>query len=86
MTVAIKVENRENDKRYLKNMDFYILIDGESDETLYRMEEGNKSFRKLYSLGKSFGYTVRGNKRKAIQKLVDSIFNTDLPFAMAVID
>ena len=86
MTVAIKVENRENDKRYLKNMDFYILIDGESDETLYRMEEGNKSFRKLYSLGQSFGYTVRGNKRKAIQKLVDSIFNTELPFAMAVID
>lgn len=86
MTVAIKVENRENDRRYLKNMDFYILIDGESDETLYRMEEGNKSFRKLYSLGKSFGYTVRGNKRKAIQKLVDSIFNTELPFAMAVID
>ena len=86
MTVAIRVENRENDKRYLKNMDFYILVDGESDETLYRMEEGSKSFRKLYSLGQSFGYTVRGNKRKAIQKLVDSIFYTDLPFAMAVID
>lgn len=84
--IAIRVENRENDPKYIKSMDFYILVDGKSDNTLYRMEEGSKSFRKLYSLGKSFGYTARGNKRKEVQKLVNSIFYTNLPFAMVIIE
>lgn len=84
--IAIRVENRKNDPKYIKSMDFYIIIDGKSDNTLYRMEEGEKSFRKLYSIGKSFGYTVRGNKRKEVQKLANSIFYTNLPFAMAIIE
>lgn len=84
--IAIRVESREDDPKYIKSMDFFILIDGKSDNTLYRMEEGSKSFRKLYSLGKTFAYTVRGNKRKEVQKLVNSIFYTNLPFAMAIIE
>lgn len=58
--IAIRVESREDDPKYIKSMDFFILVDGKSDNTLYRMEEGTRGFRKLYSIGKSFGYTVRG--------------------------
>lgn len=84
MTIAVKVEARNDDPRYLKSMDFSLVIDGESDGTLYRMEEGAKGFKKLFSVGKSYAYAVRGNKRKVVQSLIDNIFNTTLSYAIAV--
>ena len=84
MCIAIKVTARENGERYLKSMDFEILIDGKSDNTQYRMTEGDKTFRKLFSVGKAYGYSVRGKARKEVQNLVNAIFETNLGFAMAV--
>ena len=86
MNIAIKVISRENDKRFLKSMDFEILINGESDNTEYRMTEGDKTFRKLFSIGKAYGYAVRGNVRKEVQNLVNAIFDTNLPFAISIIE
>lgn len=86
MNVAIKVISRETDKRFLKSMDFEILINGESDNTEYRMTEGDKTFRKLFSLGRAYGYAVRGNVRKEVQNLVNAIFDTNLPFAISIIE
>ena len=86
MVVAIKVTGRVNDPQYIPNMDFEVYINGESDNTLYRMQKDENKFRKLFSLNKPHGYAVRGNIRKEIQKLVDSIFDTEMPFAMAIIE
>jgi hypothetical protein len=86
MTIAIKVTNRCDDVRFLKNMDFEIYINGESDDTLYRMEDGNPKFRKLFSIGKKHGYAIRGKARQEVQKLVNNIFNTNMPFAIAILE
>lgn len=86
MCIAIKVISRENEDRYLKSMDFEVVINGESDNTEYRMTEGDKTFRKLFSIGKSFGYAVRGNTRKEVQNLVNAIFDTNLGFAISIIE
>lgn len=86
MNVAIKVISRENDKRFLKSMDFEVLINGESDSTEYRMTEGDKTFHKLFSIGRAYGYAVRGNVRKEVQNLVNAIFDTNLPFAISIIE
>ena len=86
MVVAIKVTGRINEPRMIPLMDFEIYINGESDNTLYRMQRNEPKFRKLFSLNKPHGYAVRGNIRKEIQKLVDSIFDTEMPFAMAIIE
>lgn len=86
MTIGIKVTARTDDPRFMKNMDFEVYIDGETDNTLYRMEEGSKGFKKLFSVGKKYTYAVRGNKRAVVQKLVDQIFNTNISFAVAVVD
>lgn len=45
MSIAIKVLSRTDDKRYLKSMDFEVLINGESDSTEYRMTEGEKHLK-----------------------------------------
>lgn len=84
MSIAIKVLSRTDDKRYLKSMDFEVLINGESDSTEYRMTEGEKTFKKLFSIGKAHGYSVRGKTRTEVQKLVDAIFDTNLSFAITV--
>lgn len=84
MSIAIKVLSRTNEKGYFKSMDFEVLINGESDNTEYRMTEGEKTFRKLFSIGKAHGYSVRGKTRAEVQKLVDAIFDTNLGFAIAV--
>ena len=86
MVVAIKVTNRCDDKRFIKNMDFEIYINGESDNTLYRMEATNNKFFKLFSLGKKHGYTIRGKIRQEVQTLVNNIFDTKMPFAMTIIE
>lgn len=86
MVVAIKVTNRCDDKGFIKNMDFEIYIDGESDDTLYRMEDGNPKFRKLFSIGKKHGYTIRGKIRQEVQTLVNNIFDTEMSFAMTIIE
>lgn len=86
MTIAIKVEERSNDPRYIKYMDFSLMIDGVTDNTLYRMEKGADGFKKLYSVNKKFAYTVRGAKRKIAQELVDNIFNTNINYAMAIVN
>lgn len=86
MTIAIKVETRSNDPRYVKYIDFSLMIDGATDNTLYRMEKGSDGFKKLYSVKQKFAYAVRGNKRKIAQELVDSIFNTDINYAMAIVN
>ena len=86
MCIAIKVTSRENGDKYLKSMDFEVVINGESDNTEYRMTEGDKTFRKLFSIGKAYGYTVRGNIRKEIQNLVNAIFDTNLGFAISIIE
>ena len=67
-------------------MDFEVYIDGETDNTLYRMEDGSKGFKKLFSVGKQYAYAVRGNKRAVVQRLVDQIFRTNISFAVEVID
>lgn len=86
MCIAIKVTSRENGDRYLKSMDFEVVINGESDNTEYRMTEGDKTFRKLFSIGKAYGYAVRGNIRKEVQNLVNAIFDTNLGFAISIIE
>lgn len=86
MCIAIKVTSRENGERYLKSMDFEVVINGESDNTEYRMTEGDKTFRKLFSIGKAYGYAVRGNTRKEVQNLVNAIFDTNLGFAISIIE
>lgn len=86
MTIGIKVTSRTDDPRFVKNMDFEVYIDGETDNTLYRMEDGNKGFKKLFSVGKKYAYAIRGNKRAVVQRLVDQIFNTNISFAVEVID
>ena len=86
MSIAIKVLSRTNDKRYLKSMDFEVLINGKSDGTEYRMTEGDNTFRKLFGIGKPYGYAVRGNARKEIQNLVNTIFDTNLGFAISIIE
>lgn len=86
MCISIKVISRENGDRYLKSMDFEVVINGESDYTEYRMTEGDKTFRKLFSIGKAYGYAVRGNTRKEIQNLVNAIFDTNLGFAISIIE
>lgn len=86
MCIAIKVTSRENGDKYLKSMDFEVVINGESDNTEYRMTEGDKTFRKLFSIGKAYGYAVRGNTRKEIQNLVNAIFDTNLGFAISIIE
>lgn len=84
MSVAIKVISRVDDKRFLKSMDFEVLINGESDNTEYRMTEGEKTFKKLFSVGKAHGYSVRGKVRNEVQNLVNAIFDTNLSFAIAI--
>lgn len=84
MSVAIKVTSRTDNERFLKSMDFEILINGESDSTLYRMTEGKKTFEKLFSIGKPHGYSVRGKIRNEVQNLVNAIFDTNLGFAIAI--
>lgn len=86
MNIAIKVISRVNDKRYLKSMDFEVIINGESDNTAYRMTDGEKGFKKLFSIGKAHGYSVRGNTRKEVQNLVNAIFDTNLGFAISIIE
>ena len=86
MSIAIKVLSRTDDKRYLKSMDFEVIINGESDKTECRMTEGDKTFRKLFSVSKAYGYAVRGNTRKEIQNLVNAIFNANLGFAISIIE
>ena len=86
MCIAIKVISREDGDRYLKSMDFEVVINGESDNTEYRMTKGDKTFRKLFSIGKAHGYVVRGNVRKEIQNLVNAIFDTNLGFAISIIE
>ena len=86
MTIAIKVETRSNDPKYIKYMDFSLIIDGVSDNTLYRMEKGADGFKKLYSVKQKFAYAVRGNKRKIVQKLVDNIFNSNMNYAIAIVE
>ena len=86
MTIAIKVTNRCDDVRFLKNMDFEIYVNGESDDTLYRMEDGNPKFKKLFSIDKKHGYAIRGKARQEVQKLVNNIFNTNMPFAIAILE
>ena len=86
MCIAIKVISRENGDRYLKSMDFEVVINGKSDNTEYRMTEGDKTFRKLFSIGTAYGYAVRGNIRKEIQNLVNAIFDTNLGFAISIIE
>ncbi len=84
MNVGIKVLSRENGEQYLKSMDFEIYIDGVSDNTLYRMTKGDKTFRKLFSCRTKYGYTVRGKVRAKIEKLVDAIFDTNQNFAVSI--
>lgn len=86
MVVAIKVIGRCDDRRFIKNMDFEVYINGESDDTLYRMEANNDKFFKLFSVGKKYGYAVRGKVRQEVQKLVNNIFDTNMPFAMAIVN
>lgn len=69
MSIAIKVLSRTDDKRYLKSMDFEVLINGESDSTEYRMTEGEKTFKKLFSIGKAHGYSVREKQEPRLKSL-----------------
>lgn len=85
MNVGIKVLSRENGEKFLKSMDFEIYIDGVSDNTLYRMTKGDKTFRKLFGLPcTKYGYAVRGKVRAKIEKLVDAIFDTNQNFAVSI--
>ena len=84
MCIAITVTGRHNDYG-VKSMDFWISIDGVSDNTEYRMTEGEKTFKKLFSCyGTAHGYSIRGNKRKTAEELVKAIFNTNLKHAISI--
>ena len=50
------------------------------------MEDGNPKFRKLFSIGKKHGYTIRGKIRQEVRTLVNNIFDTEMPFAMTIIE
>lgn len=64
MNIAIKVISRVNDKRYLKSMDFEVIINGESDNTEYRMTDGEKGFKKTFQYWKSARVFREGQHKK----------------------